>query len=259
MLAEPDLYGVEPGSPEHLYSLGQVAAQAAVLRSPPCQHPNIVALVGEVPDDQGRAVKLLYEIADHGDLERYILRTRSDPARADHLSVRSVLGWLHDIAAGLAHMHAGRLMHRNLKPNSMLVFPEPLHPGGPGVRVKLASMGEAKLADDGRDHIVGDCRVGAMLFMAPEAVADDVFHPASDVYSWAVTACCTIGLALGGPDSDVARAHRASEVVEAGLAIIRPLSPMLAELLTLCVAREHLTRPTSAQVRDRVGDALAAL
>ena len=50
MLAEPDLHGVEPGSPEHLYSLGQVAAQAAVLRSPPCQHPNIVALVGEVPD-----------------------------------------------------------------------------------------------------------------------------------------------------------------------------------------------------------------
>ena len=70
-LSDPgNLFEIVPGSPEHLYALEEVRKEVAALLSPVCRHPNIVTLLGAVVDDVGRPIKLLFEWADHGDLEK---------------------------------------------------------------------------------------------------------------------------------------------------------------------------------------------
>ena len=69
-ITNPAVYGITPESPEHLYALEEVRKEVAALLSPVCRHPNIVTLLGAVVDDVGRPIKLLFEWADHGDLDR---------------------------------------------------------------------------------------------------------------------------------------------------------------------------------------------
>ncbi len=70
MLAHLDLLGIDPESTEHHSVLGEVAREAAALRSPAGTHTNVVTLLGEVPDTRGRTVSLLVERADKGNLEQ---------------------------------------------------------------------------------------------------------------------------------------------------------------------------------------------
>jgi len=72
-LTNPALYNIIPESPEHHFALTEVAKEVAALLSPACQHPNIVRLIGVVVDARHRPIKLLFERADCGDLEAYVL------------------------------------------------------------------------------------------------------------------------------------------------------------------------------------------
>ena len=88
-----------------------------------------------------------------------------------------------DLCDALAHAHARGVIHRDLKPQNVMVVAEP-----------AAGVGFAKLTDFGVAHLVsgdmitrtGDV-VGTLAYMAPEQAEGARVTPACDVYSLALT------------------------------------------------------------------------
>lgn len=70
MLESPEVYSLALESPQHVQVLWDVRKEVTALLSPVCSHPNIVRLIGVVSDTYERPVRLLFEFAQHGDLER---------------------------------------------------------------------------------------------------------------------------------------------------------------------------------------------
>jgi hypothetical protein len=110
-------------------------------------------------------------------------RTLAELLRAGAISDRDVARIGADLCEALAHAHARGVIHRDLKPQNVMVVAEP-----------AAGVGFAKLTDFGVAHLVsgdiltrtGDV-VGTLAYMAPEQAEGARVTPACDVYSLALT------------------------------------------------------------------------
>lgn len=110
-------------------------------------------------------------------------RTLAELLRAGAISDRDVARIGGDLCEALAHAHARGVIHRDLKPQNVMVVAEP-----------AAGVGFAKLTDFGVAHVVsGDALthtgdvVGTLAYMAPEQAEGARVAPACDVYSLALT------------------------------------------------------------------------
>lgn len=65
-----EVFGIVPESPEHVRVLWELRKEVEALLLN--LHPNIVQLIGVVVDALRRPVKLLFELAQFGDLERCV-------------------------------------------------------------------------------------------------------------------------------------------------------------------------------------------
>ena len=79
MLEDPVLFSLVLESPGHMRVLWEVRKEVAALLSPVCSHTNIVQLIGVILDAHQRPVKLLFELAHHGDLNRWVGGVLSSP------------------------------------------------------------------------------------------------------------------------------------------------------------------------------------
>jgi eukaryotic-like serine/threonine-protein kinase len=110
-------------------------------------------------------------------------RTLAELLSAGALSDRDVARIGADLCEALAHAHARGVIHRDVKPQNVIVVAEP-----------AAGVGFAKLTDFGVAHLVqgdvltrtGDV-VGTLAYMAPEQAEGARVTPACDVYSLALS------------------------------------------------------------------------
>jgi hypothetical protein len=79
MLEDPVLFSLVLESPGHMRVLWEVRKEVAALLSPVCSHTNIVQLIGVILDAHQRPVKLLFEPAHLGDLNRWVGGVLSSP------------------------------------------------------------------------------------------------------------------------------------------------------------------------------------
>src|SRR3954449_762493 len=136
-------------------------------------HPGIVALYELGADDD--AVCLVSELVPG--------RTLAELNRAGAVSDRDVARIGSALCDALAHAHQRKVIHRDVKPQNVLVVDEP-----------AAGAGFAKLADFGVAHLssgdpltrTGDV-VGTLAYMAPEQAEGERVTSAADVYSLALT------------------------------------------------------------------------
>ena len=136
-------------------------------------HPGIVALYELGEDDH--AVYLVSELV-HG-------RTMAELGRAGALSDRDVARIGVALCDALAHAHDRKVVHRDVKPQNVIVAAEPA--AGSGF-AKLADFGVAHLAADDRLTRTGDV-VGTLAYMAPEQAEGAPVTAAVDVYALGLT------------------------------------------------------------------------
>ncbi|MEZ4360307.1 MAG: protein kinase [Kofleriaceae bacterium] len=164
------------------------------------------------------------------------------PPAVDFARVRNVLGQL---AAGLACLHAGGVVHRDVKPSNALVTRD-------GV-VKLLDFGLAR-GTEGLELIDDEGRlVGTAAYLAPEYVESMRVSPALDLYALGVVGyeLCTGSPPFGGTLYSLARMRRPLTIPAARLR--NPEVPEdLDLLLSTLLSADPAQRTSAAEVAQRL-------
>ena len=136
-------------------------------------HPNIATLYGVGTTDNGQPYAAM-EFVDGVPIDVYCDMHR--------LTVDERLTVFRQVCVALQHAHDHGVIHRDVKPNNLLVYTEQNTP-----RVKLIDFGIAKLFHgDGKNDMdvtrFGQL-VGSPRYMSPEQMGGHAVGPSSDVYS----------------------------------------------------------------------------
>jgi tRNA A-37 threonylcarbamoyl transferase component Bud32 len=192
-----------------------------------------------------RNIATLYELASDGEraflvselIEGETLRTLG---RRGELTDRLVARVGADSAAALTHSHRAGVVHRDVKPENILV--------GPGVEAKLVDFGIARIAGE-RTLTATGAVVGTLAYMAPEQADGLRPGPSADVYSLALTLYeCLCGehpLIREGP---AATARAIGEPI-APLSAVRPELPdAVTEAIDASLDPDPEVRPLASEL-----------
>ena len=208
-------------------------------------HPGIVTLY-ELGELAGRAL-LVSELVPGETLACL---------RADgSLSDREVGELGADLCDALAHAHARGVVHRDVKPENVIVRDDQ----GSGRRAKLMDFGIARLAGTPTLTAAGEV-VGTLAYMSPEQAEGRVAGPASDVYSLALTLYeCWAGVNPVAAATPAATARR----IGSPLPSLRDLRPDLPEGLVdeldASLDPDPQLRPTALELRACLDQEIADL
>jgi eukaryotic-like serine/threonine-protein kinase len=199
-------------------------------------HPGIVTLY-EMGEEDGNAL-LVTELVD-GD-------TLAQLNRAGALSDREIGEIGADLCEALDHAHGRAVVHRDIKPQNVLVTEE----GEP--RAKLMDFGVARLADSAALTAPGDV-VGTLAYMSPEQAEGCAVGPEADVYSLALVLYeCWSG---ENPNRRATPAATA-RAIGSRLRPLRRLRPDLPRELTEAVDACLESRPDRRSRLEELGNAI---
>nr|WP_094221213.1 serine/threonine-protein kinase [Streptomyces diastatochromogenes] len=193
-------------------------------------HPNVVRVYDVV--DEGQRLWIVMELIPGRSLER--IMTEQGP-----LSPRETAGIGLGLVAALRQVHAGGVLHRDIKPGNVLVE------SGAG-RVVLTDFGIAAIQDAKALTMVG-MLVGSPDYMAPERISGRRQGPPSDL--WSLGATLSAALAGNSPfsrDTTLATLHAVLYEEPRLPPSAGPLSDLLAALL----AKDPSARPGLAEVEQ---------
>jgi hypothetical protein len=228
----------EDGSGERVEREARAAARL--------NHPGIVA-VYELSWDE-HDVYLVSELVRG--------RTLAELVRAGAIADRDVARIGVALCDALDHAHARGVIHRDVKPQNVMVVADP-----------AAGAGFAKLADFGVAHVVSDSPltqtgdvVGTLAYMAPEQAEGRGVGPASDVYSLALTLyeawTGTNPVRGGGP---AATARRVGRPLPSLSGMRRDLPLELCDTIDDALEVDPALRPSPKQLRTQLAAAESEL
>ncbi|WP_293786583.1 protein kinase, partial [uncultured Aeromicrobium sp.] len=128
-------------------------------------HRNVVAVF-----DQGTDGDFTYLVMEYvpGRTLRDVLRAQAP------MSAQQALAYLDPILQALAEAHAAKLIHRDVKPENVLITPSG--------EVKVADFGLARAVSSSTAH-TGGALIGTVSYLAPEVVLHRGSDPRADVYA----------------------------------------------------------------------------
>ena len=211
-----------------------------------------------------RGIVTLYEMGEDG-RRAYLV---SELAEGETLDELTGAGRISDRAVGrigaelcdaLAHAHDAGVVHRDIKPQNVVVRPadKPRPAGAP--LAKLMDFGIAHLHDEARLTRTGEV-VGTIAYMAPEQAEGEPATPAVDVYALALTLYeCWSG------ENPVARATPAATARAIGdplpplASLRRDLPSDLCETVDACLGADPEERPNIDELGDELEAAMTRL
>ncbi len=213
-------------------------------------HPAIVALYEACPEDD--AFYLISELV-HG-------QTLAELIAAGTLTDREVLQIGVALCDALCHAHARGVIHRDVKPQNVLV-PDGASEGGPrGTAVgvaKLTDFGGARLAGEDVLTRTGDV-LGTLAYMAPEQCEGHAVGEAGDLYSLALVlyeALSGRNPARGATPAETAR--RIGRPLPALRGSRRDLPRELTRSLDVALSQAPAERGTLTHLREALENALS--
>jgi hypothetical protein len=202
-------------------------------------HPGIVA-VYELSWDE-HEVYLVSELVRG--------RTLAELVRARAIADRDVARIGVALCDALDHAHAHGVIHRDVKPQNVMVVADPA--AGAGF-AKLADFGVAHVASDNPLTNPGDV-VGTLAYMSPEQAEGAPVSSASDVYSLALTLyeawTGTNPVRGGGP---AATARRVGRPLPSLSGMRRDLPLELCDAIDDALDVDPALRPTPKQLRTQL-------
>ena len=236
--------------PELAASLGRERFLREIAIAARLRHPNIVPLF-----DSGDADGVLYFVMPYED--GLSLRQRVDQGKA--LPSSEYVSVLRDVARALAYAHEHGVVHRDVKPDNVMLS---------GRAAVVTDFGIAKavsIAQGGRGNTTtltqSGSGIGTPTYMAPEqAVGDPDTDHRADIYSFG---CLAYELISGKPPFHGMPIHQlvASHVATAPVPIsdiVRDVPEAIARVVMQCLAKEPADRPQSAEAVLKAFDSLGS-
>jgi serine/threonine-protein kinase len=224
---------------------GRFVREARVLRT--WNHPGAVAIYDFIEHEHLLAIVM--ELVEGENLAQHLARWRG---KMPYDQIRSVVG---DVLLAMDDAHAAGVVHRDLKPDNVLVRNE-----GGRLRPKIADFGIAKVIE-GTTYTVSGALLGTCRYMSPEQVkTPSLADHRSDIYSLGIT---LYELVTGKPPFDgshfsVMMAHVAN-APKAPSKLRADVPPALERLILDALAKDPEKRPQSCAVfRERLLQAIPA-
>ncbi len=233
--------------PELAASLGRDRFLREIGIAARLRHPNIMPLF-----DSGDADGVLYFVMPYE--EGPSLRTRLDDGHA--FSTTEAVSALRDVAMALAYAHERGVVHRDVKPDNVMLS------GGAAVVTDfgIAKAVSAARSDSGATNITqSGVGIGTPAYMAPEqAVGDPATDHRADIYSFG---CLAYELLVGAPPFVEDSSYK---IIAAHLRTTpKPISDSrgdvpeaVTRLVQRCLEKDPAARPQHAR---ELLDVLAAL
>ena len=152
---------------------GEALAEAQLLSK--LKHPNIIAYKESFLDPRSEYLCIVTAYAEEGDLFTHIRNARE---LARPFAERQVLDWVAQIALALDHIHALRVMHRDLKTQNIFL--------GRGGVVKLGDFGISRVLE--RTDDFATTVAGTPYYLSPEVCQNQPYNLKSDVWSFGCVA-----------------------------------------------------------------------
>jgi eukaryotic-like serine/threonine-protein kinase len=198
-------------------------------------HPNVVAVHDQGVDrsPSGDLVYLVMELVDGGTL-RDLINERGS------LDVPTALAIMEPVLAALAAAHRAGLIHRDVKPENVLIG----HAGETGATVKVGDFGLVRAV-----HSAGTTSasviLGTVAYLSPEQVTTGAASSAGDVYSAGIVLFEALtGVAPYTGDSAISVAYRHVNDDVPAPSTLRPGIPAeLDDLVVRATRREQELRP----------------
>jgi serine/threonine-protein kinase len=183
---------------------------------------------------------------------------RSRVATRGALPISETIGILRDMARALSYAHAHGVVHRDIKPDNVLLS----HGTAVVTDFGIAKAISASRTGTGSPTLTqAGVAIGTPAYMAPEQVAGDpaIDHRA-DIYAFG---CVAYELLTGRPPFEgmtlqrLLGAHIAEPPQPVGL-LRKETPPILAALVMRCLAKQPADRPATADELTEALDAFAA-
>ena len=235
-------------SPDLLAGISVERFRREVLLAAQLQHPHIVPVLSAGDTDGMPWFTMPYVEGDS-------LRRRLDRGP---VPLAEALTILRDVARALAYAHGHGIVHRDIKPDNVLLS---------GGSATVTDFGIAKAISAARTN--GDAQgtaltmagmsIGTPAYMAPEqALGDPDTDHRADIYAFGVMAFELIAGRLpfqGATPSKLLAAHM-GEAPPDLLAVRQDCPPALAALVNSCLAKDAANRPQQAAELSRALDAV---
>lgn len=201
------------------------------------QHPNIVQVFDY--GQSGESYYIVMEFVDGADLRRYL-------KKQGVLSNERAIEIAHDVALGLGAAHKRGIVHRDVKPQNVMLNDNGL--------VKLTDFGIASMYKDAEAErlTTTGMTLGTVQYYAPEQAQGEIVSPAADIYALGIVMYeMMTGRTPFDGDTPVAVAMRHIQDIPAPPSTHNPrVSPGLERIILRCLEKDP-------RDRYRDGDALA--
>lgn len=194
-------------------------------------HPNIPA-VFDVDFSPGKFLILVQYIEG---LTLRQLITKEGPCQIADARV-----WFHQIASAVEHAHGLEIVHRDVKPDNIMIRPD-------RESAYLVDFGIALSAEEARKLTRSGYVIGTPGYMSPEQQAGEPLDGRTDIYSLGVT----LYEALAGQPISVGQYQELSAANEA-------IPPQIDDLIRDCLLPKERRLPSAKDFSSRLAGALRA-
>ncbi len=221
----PPALGARPGLRERFVREARTAARLS--------HPNIVPI---------------HRVGEAGEFVYFAMAYVEGESLGDRLRARGTIGpdevsrVLRDVAWALAYAHAQGVVHRDVKPDNILIERD-------SGRVLVSDFGIAQLGGDVVSMTDPETVMGTTHYMSPEQAASETIDGRSDLYGLGVVGYLALSgrLPIDGATAAVVLARQLTVAPEPLAALAPAAPPSLVAAIERCLAKSPDARYTSGE------------